>query len=214
METVYFISGLGADERAFKLLDLSFCKPVFVRWLTPLENESMVDFAIRLKAQLPEEQPVIVGLSFGGMIGVEIALHFTCKKLILLSSAKTQNEIPFYLRWMRYFPLHKLVSSSFLKNANRFAYRVMGVHNRYDKLLFTRMLNEADDRFLNWAVDRIIHWRNVKVPKNTFHIHGTKDIILPFRFVRADYTIRGGEHLMVLNKPAEISDLLKQLIVS
>jgi hypothetical protein len=33
MKKVYFISGLGADKRAFSFLDLSFCEPVFINWI-------------------------------------------------------------------------------------------------------------------------------------------------------------------------------------
>src|SRR5688572_14688140 len=130
MEKVYFISGLGADERAFSFLDLNFCEPVFVKWIRPLEDETVPAYAARLKAQIPDDFPTIVGLSFGGMVAVEIAKAFPYKKLVLLSSAKTQREIPFYLKSMRWLPLHKLATPAFLKAANQFAYKLMGISRR------------------------------------------------------------------------------------
>src|SRR5687768_12603951 len=98
MQKVYFISGLGADERAFSFLDLGFCEPVFIPWVRPLEGETVPAYAVRLKERIPEDFPIIVGLSFGGMVAVEIGKAFPCKKIVLLSSAKTQKEIPFYLK--------------------------------------------------------------------------------------------------------------------
>ena len=212
MEKVYFISGLGADERAFSFLDLSFCDPVFIRWEKPGLNEPIESYAARLKRQIPDEYPVIVGLSFGGMLAVQIAKAFKYRKVVLLSSAKTRSEIPFYLRFMRYVPIHKLATPRFLKAANQFAYKLMGIHKRKDKILFSQMLAQADDAFLKWAINSIINWQNTQVPGKLVHIHGTKDILLPYIFVQADVTVRGGVHLMVMNRPEEISKLLKAAI--
>ncbi len=80
MQNVYFISGLGADKRAFQFLNLRFCNPVFVEWIKPEHEESISDYAARLKDQIRDDHPVIVGLSFGGMIAVEYAKKFPVKK--------------------------------------------------------------------------------------------------------------------------------------
>jgi pimeloyl-ACP methyl ester carboxylesterase len=212
MQTVYFISGLGADERAFRFLDLGFCNPVFIRWIDPLPGENITGYAARLRGQIRDELPVIVGLSFGGMIGVEIAKQIPVKQLILLSSAKSGREIPFYLRYLRYLPLHRVVTASFLRKANELAYRLMGISNRKDKVVFREMINSADDRLLLWAVNQIIHWKNRAPIPGAVHIHGTADIMLPYRYVQADHTITGGEHLMLIMHSAEVSVLLRQIV--
>ena len=212
MQKVYFISGLGADERAFSFLDLRFCDPVFVRWVRPAPDESIQSYAARLKQQIPDEYPVIVGLSFGGMLAVELGKAYSYNKLILLSSAKTRKEIPFYLRFMRYFPIHKLATPGFLKAANQLAYKLMGIHERKDKILFSEMLSQADNVFLKWAINAIVNWQNQVAPPRIIHIHGTKDILLPYAFVKADITVKGGVHLMVMKNPEMISKLLREAI--
>jgi hypothetical protein len=73
MKKIYFISGLGADKRIFSFLDLSFCEPVFVDRITPLKNESLQGYALRLGKNIPGKDPVIIGISFGGMLATEIA---------------------------------------------------------------------------------------------------------------------------------------------
>ncbi len=213
LPTVYFISGLGADKRAFQFLDLSFCNPVFVDWIEPLSGEHISHYAIRIKQQITDEHPIIVGLSFGGMVGAEIARKFPVKKLILLSSAKTEKEIPFYLKWLRYFPLHKVTSMSFLKKANHTIYRFMGIEKRSDKIIFGEMFYNSDDHFTKWGINQIANWRNNHVLSNAIHIHGTADILLPHRYVHADYSVEGGEHLMVMTKGTVISKLLKHIIL-
>src|SRR4051794_38398999 len=105
MQTIYCISGLGANEKVFQFLDLSFAKPVFIHWLTPIENETLPQYAMRLKEEfITEPAPIIFGLSLGGMMAVEIAKAIPSSKAILISSAKTKKEIPFYWRMFSYAP--------------------------------------------------------------------------------------------------------------
>ncbi|MBI5858459.1 MAG: hypothetical protein HZB42_12515 [Sphingobacteriales bacterium] len=117
MKNVYFISGLGADKRAFSLLDLSFCNPVFIEWIKPLKNESLRQYAIRLKEQITDPEPVIVGVSFGGMLATEIAKTGSTRKTIIISSNKTKMEFPKILLTGKYLPLYKWLPSAFLRKS-------------------------------------------------------------------------------------------------
>src|ERR1044071_7111145 len=99
MQTLYCIPGLGANEKVFQFLDLSFTKPIFIEWLPPRQHETLQQYALRLREQfIHEPEPVIFGLSLGGMLAVEIAKSLPSSKAIVISSAKTKNEIPFYWR--------------------------------------------------------------------------------------------------------------------
>ena len=66
--------------------------------------------------------------------------------------------------------------------------------------------------FLKWAVGAILNWKEKSVPVNIKHIHGTADKLLPIRYVKADFEIKGGTHLMSINKPDEVAGLIKKLI--
>ena len=101
---------------------------------------------------------------------------------------------------------------SLLKAANQLAYKLMGIHKRKDKILFSEMLSQADNVFLKWAINAIVNWQNQVAPPRIIHIHGTKDILLPYAFVKADITVKGGVHLMVMKNPEMISKLLKEAI--
>jgi len=58
MQTIYCLSGLGANEKVFQFLDLSFAKPVFIQWLPPRQNETLRQYALRLKENiLPSLSP-------------------------------------------------------------------------------------------------------------------------------------------------------------
>jgi len=210
MQKVYFISGLGADKRAFSLLDLSFCEPVFIDWISPLKNESLENYSLRLRQQIQEEHPIVVGVSFGGMLATEMAKADNFMKVIIIASNKSANEFPAYLRLTKYFPVYKWLPGKLLK-ASRLNW-ILGAKGDAQKKLLRNILADSDPVFLKWAIGAILNWKEKTVPSNVKHIHGTADKLLPFRYVKADFKIPGGTHLMSINKPNEVSDLLKQLI--
>ena len=213
MQKVHFISGLGANKRAFSFLDISFCTPVHVEWITPLPNESLQAYALRLRATIDEPNPTIVGLSFGGMLATEMAKADASCKVILVASNKTHKEFPFYLKIGKYLPLYKYLPNKSMSKSSRFFGLLLGAKGKEQRATQKLILQESNPVFTKWAISAIMKWQNKIVPKNIIHIHGTADKLLPLYFVQADYFIKGGEHLMVMDKPEEISALLKKLIV-
>ncbi len=211
MQKVYFISGLGADSRAFSLLDLSFCEAIFVDWIKPLPNESLKNYALRLRRQIPDAYPTIIGVSFGGMLATEMAKSDQSVNAIIIASNKSSDEFPFYLRIGKYFPLYKWLPSTLIRISYRFKW-LFGVHDKRHTQLLASILADVDPHFLKWAIGAILNWKAKTIPPNVKHIHGTRDKLLPLRYVKPDYLIEGGTHLMSINNPKEVSSLLKQLL--
>jgi len=214
MKNVYFISGLGADKRVFSLLDLSFCNPVFIDWIPPLSHESLTNYALRLKGKITEPYPTIVGISFGGMLVTEMAKDDKAVKAIIVSSAKTSGEIPFYYKVGKYVPAYKWIPMSLYHWLMKRFYWILGGKNKEEKELLNNILSATDINFTKWAIHSILHWKNKKVSSNIIHIHGTSDKLLPLRFVKASHLIKGGTHVMTLDNQEEVSDLLKHLLKS
>ena len=213
MPRVYFISGLGADKRVFSFLDLSFCEPIFIDWIKPLKNEPLKDYALRLRQLIPESNPVIVGIFLGGMLASEMAKADKNIKTIIISSNKTSKEFPGYLRFAKYFPVYKWIPGKTLNNMI-FPFKwILGARGKQQKTLLWQIIKDTDPAFLKWAIHAILYWKSTEASSNNIiHIHGTADKLLPFRLVRADYSIEGGTHLMPINNYKEISSLLKRLI--
>lgn len=130
---LYIFSGLGADERVFQRLDFSDYRTTFVTWILPQENETIEHYATRLLDQIRATKPILIGLSFGGLIAVEIAKQIDTEKVILIASAKTKNEIPFYYRFAGKLRLHKLIPTQFLKSANLFMNWLFGANSTFDR---------------------------------------------------------------------------------
>jgi pimeloyl-ACP methyl ester carboxylesterase len=213
MKSVYLFSGLGADERVFQYLDLSFCKPIFIKWNLPNNNESIESYATRLLEQIQDKNPVLVGVSFGGIMAVEVAKLITTEKVILISSVKTKQEIPFYFRYAGNIKMHKLLPVSLLQYFNFISNSFFGVEDETEKKLLKNIIKDTNLIFLKWAIDKIVHWQNEYIPNNIKHIHGDSDKIFPIKFIKSDITIENGSHFMIVNKSTQIYKLLYVIIV-
>ncbi len=211
MKKVYFIPGLGADKRSFSFLDLSFCRPHFIQWLTPMPYETLPSYADRLFTLINDEEATIVGLSFGGMLATEMAKQHAKTKVIIIASAKTYREIPGYLRFWRRIPVYNVIVNERTKSSSRFVLGILGAKGIEQKRVQHEILMSSNPAFTRWAMDAIVKWNNIVVPKNVIHIHGTADRLLPYRYVKADYTVAGGEHVMIMDRADEVQALLKTL---
>lgn len=214
MKKVYFISGLGADSRSFGFLDLSFCDAQFIQWITPSPNDTLASYAEKLFASVNDEEATIVGLSFGGMLATEIAKKHTGTRVIIIASSKTHLEIPLYLRFWRHFPIYKFHSGRTKNYSGQFVLSILGTKGIEQRKVQQQIMKDSDPLFTRWAIHAILHWNNTVVPQNVIHIHGTADKLLPYKYVKADFIINNGEHVMIMDKAKEVSELLKKLITT
>ena len=209
---LYIFSGLGADESVFQRLDFSGYSTTFIQWIAPNDSETIENYAARLLEQITTTNPTLIGLSFGGLMAVEVAKLIDTEKVLIIASAKTKEEIPFYYRLAGKIGLHKLLPTSLLKSSNFITDWFFGVRSTFDKKVLKEVLHDTDSTFLKWAIDKVVRWRNQTPTNNLFHIHGTHDRILPLTFVKCNLTIENGGHLMTLNKADELNQTLQQLL--
>ena len=210
MAHIYCISGFGADERIFKYLDFGDNVVHHLPWFNPEKNDSIESYAARMAEGIHQDEPILLGLSFGGMMAGEIAKQKKVQKLILISTIKTKAEKPFYfkaaaaLRLNEWIPLKPYSFLEPLENYN------LGAITEEEKLLVREYRQRLDNNYSDWAIDRILHWGNERDPENFIHIHGTNDHIFPVKYVNPTHRIKGGGHFMLMNKAEEINAILKQ----
>jgi pimeloyl-ACP methyl ester carboxylesterase len=211
---LYLFSGLGADERVYQKIDFTGYKPVFIQWEIPEGIEPIEDYAKKLIKQIKTENPILIGLSFGGIIAIEVAKQIETEKVILIASTKTRNELPFYYKWARHIRLHKFIPIALLKSSNFMTNWFFGTSSDSDKKLLKAILKDTNAIFLKWAIERIVKWRSVIELKNIQHIHGTSDRIFPYRFICCDFDIIEGGHFMTINKAEEVTKTLRAILES
>jgi alpha/beta superfamily hydrolase len=96
--------GLAADSKVFENLefDTNRYRLHYLSWIMPLSSsESIASYASRLLHQVKEENPVLIGVSFGGIIVQELAKFVAAKKVIIISSIKHQDELPIRFKFAK-----------------------------------------------------------------------------------------------------------------
>jgi pimeloyl-ACP methyl ester carboxylesterase len=212
MKTIYCISGLGADERAFSKLKVNGYKLQVIPWLIPQTNEKIEDYAKRMRVSITEANPILMGLSFGGMICTEIAKQVPVSKIIIISSVKSAKELPFWMKAAATLKLHKIVPLKSTKLTQPIQNKMLGVTSAEEKSLVASLRREADLPYTNWAVNQAINWKNDWKHPNIYHIHGDNDNMFPIKNIKADYTIKNGGHFMIMNRAAEVSEFINMIL--
>lgn len=210
---VYFISGLAADGRVFKNIQLpDGFEPVYLDWISPFKDESLRDYAHRLAEKIDtSEKFVLVGLSMGGMVAVEIANRIPAFLTIIIASVPISSQLPYYFRIAARLYLHRLISIRLIKNA-AIAKRLFTTETKEDKELLKTVIRESDPAFIKWALAAILHWQNETIPEKLIHIHGSRDEILLMKNTRPTHIIPKAGHLMVMNRAQEINKLLREVL--
>lgn len=211
MSKVYVFSGLGSDKRAFGDMNFAGLDVEFMEWFTPVENETIESYAQRYKEVIKEENPILIGLSFGGILAVEIAKIINVKKVLLLASIKTKFEQPKKYKRILKIAVNYAVPVSLLNKPNFVMDRMFGVKTESDKQLLKDILEDTDVHFIKWALNEIINWKNEEIPQNTIHIHGDKDKIFPIENVVPDYIVEGGGHSMTITHSEEVDRIIKKI---
>lgn len=212
MKTIYCISGLGADERAFSKLNIKDYELKVINWLMPVLNETIEQYATRMRAGITEENPVLMGLSFGGMLCTEIAKQIPVKKIIIISSIKSSKELPLWMKAVATLKLNKIVPLKSSRLTQPIQNKMLGVQTDEEKALVANFRRAVDLPYTNWAVNQAINWKNSWQQPNIYHIHGDRDNMFPIKNIKADYTIKDGGHFMIMNKADEVSNCINSIL--
>ncbi len=213
MHKIFLIAGLGADTRLFNNIDLGDNDVTPVDWLEPNDHDTLTTYAQKLiHKYFITDNSIVIGVSLGGMIAVEIAKQIRLNKVILISTIKTVSEAPVYFKLGSVLPLYKLIPAIFLPKLGFMIKPVFGKMNAHDTWLFNDMLKQSSPKFMKWALGAVLKWKNETVPANLYHIVGDKDQFFNYKNISNAAIIKGGTHIMVFDKAKQINKLLKGIL--
>ena len=205
---VYLIPGLGADERVFADLQLTMPTRVLA-WLPPTPREQLPAYAARLAAAIPPQKPCwLVGVSFGGMVALEIGRLRPLARVVLVSSVAQPGQLPGLVGLARATGLHRLLPLWAAGLFPGLTGWLFGVKQLTHRRLLQQILRDTDPSFARWAVHQLVHWPGV-ARVSSLRLHGSHDRLLPLSGP-ADFVVEGGGHLMVLTHATAIRAILAQ----
>src|SRR5688572_18170241 len=95
VKTIYLIPGVGANDKIFQNLDLSGYEVVHLNWPKHKKHEHIETYVRKLLPQIKKDtRPIFIGVSFGGIVAIELAKLLNPYKTIIISSIKTYHERP------------------------------------------------------------------------------------------------------------------------
>ncbi|WP_235958360.1 alpha/beta hydrolase [Flammeovirga agarivorans] len=170
----YCISGLGADQRVYDSLDLKYEK-VPLNWIKPHKNESLKSYAMRLSQNIDKDEKfIIIGVSFGGLIAVEISKILKPEFTVLISTVEKSSELPIHYRLISKINFIKFLHPKFFNLPFIIASFLFGTKNP----LLKDILKDSDLSFTKWAINSLLKWKSKENIENTLRINGTSDLIL------------------------------------
>lgn len=213
---VYFMPGLAANTKIFEYIKLpeDRFQIHLLEWIMPTKEESIASYAMRMTLKIEHSNPVLIGVSFGGVIVQEMAKQISCRKLIIISSVKSKAELPRKMRIAKITRAYKLLPTQFVSDFEAFANYAFGDTIKKRVNLYKKYLSVSDKKYLDWAIHNMVCWEQEKVIPNIIHINGDKDPVFPIKNISNSIVVKGGTHIMIINKYKWFNENLPKLILS
>ncbi|CAI8277399.1 MAG: Uncharacterised protein [Polaribacter sp. SA4-10] len=206
---IYFIPGLAAGPEIFENLTLqdSLYDLHYLQWKMPLhQEETIANYAMRMCEDIHHKNPVLIGVSFGGIMAQEMSQFIATKKVIIISSVKNKNELPKRFKLASFTKVYKLFPSKIVANFEDYTKYFLGKSLKKRADLYKKYLSVRNSSYLHWSIYNVINWHGViKTPQNLVHIHGTEDKVFPLKNISNCVVIEGGTHVMILRKAKTIT---------
>jgi pimeloyl-ACP methyl ester carboxylesterase len=183
------------------------------RWLPHPRGQSIEHYARRMAQTIDPTPPLYLGgLSFGGMVALEMARYLKPEAVILIASGHSGRQV-LSLLW----PLQKLVpyiplwfyrlSRHWLPPLLRLGFIAADRTTR--DLLVETLKNDVD--FDSWrnGIESITRWElKDRLPVPVYHIHGRADWLMPIWKVSPDAVVPGAPHLMNISHPDAVNEFI------
>lgn len=213
---VYCMPGLAANPSIFERIDLPNDKfeVHWMDWLLPKSKESIKEYAQRMCDRIPHKNPVLIGVSFGGVIVQEMSQLMDVQRVIIISSVKSEKELPRRMRFARCTGIFRILPTSLARHVDAFEYIALGEFARKRIELYKKYLSITDTRYLDWAIEQMVCWDMPEPLHGVVHIHGDKDVIFPYRYIKGCITVPGGTHIMIINRFRWFNEHLPEIILT
>ena len=207
--------GLAASPSIFERIELP--KDTFemhlLEWFLPNKNETLQSYAKRMAEKVKHDNAVLVGVSFGGVLVQEMAQFLTLKKLIIVSSVKCNAELPRRLKFAKTTKAYKLLPTGLMQDVELLTKLAFGDVLKKKLKLYEQYLHRREKEYLDWAIEQMVCWERVEVDSKVIHIQGDADEVFPVKNIKNFINVKGGTHLMILNRYKWFNQNLPKIIL-
>lgn len=215
MKHLYLFPGLAASSKIFEHISLP--KNEFeihlLEWKNPITlDESIEDYAKRMCEDVKHKTPVLIGVSFGGILVQEMSKIIDVEKIIIVSSIKTHKELPTRLKVLRDTKAYKLFPTRIAENLEEYTKYFVGDFLKKRAKLYKKFLSVRNAEYMEWAIYNVLNWKQNEISENLVHIQGTDDHIFPSKHINNFIPVEKGTHEMILTKAKTISHIIYETL--
>lgn len=212
---VYFMPGLAASSSIFERIDLSsdLFEVHLLDWILPKTKESLVDYAKRMAEKVKDKEAVLIGVSFGGVLVQEMKQFLNPKKVIIVSSVRSNTQLPRRMKIAKTTKAYKLIPTGLMQDVEVLTKYAFGDVLKKKLKLYEKYLHMRNKEYLDWAIEQMICWERVKIDAAIIHIHGDADEVFPAKNIKDFINIKGGTHMMILNRFRWFNSNLPKIIL-
>jgi esterase/lipase len=115
---VYFMPGMAASSTIFERIQLpsDTFEMHLLEWLLPEKEETIEHYAQRIAKNITHDNIILVGVSFGGILVQEMKPFVKTRKVIIISSVKSNMEYPKRFIIAKTTKAYKLIPTKLLEN--------------------------------------------------------------------------------------------------
>jgi pimeloyl-ACP methyl ester carboxylesterase len=207
---IFLLPGLNGDPRVFTPQLRAFPSARVVAWPPPMACEPLAEYARRIASSLdPGQDCIVAGVSFGGIVAIEVARHLRAKACLVIASSRDVRGLPIAIRFLR--PFASLIPPSALHQAVYGGWSTATSASPYRRRI--RRLSGEERTFRRWAVQALLTWRPQRSPPClVFQIHGDCDVEFPAGRNFAEYIVPRAGHLLTLTHAEIVNDLFRTAI--
>lgn len=213
---VYFVPGLASSKLIFEYIKLPEDKfeVTIMDWILPEKGESLRDYSLRLAEKyITHNNPVLIGVSMGGLVVQEMCKMMKARKVIIISSVKSNKEFPRRMRFAKKTKIYRLFPTRMMQNVEKVNKLFPGNNLVKRRLqLYEKFLGFRDKKYLDWSFEKIIEWDRAEPDPDVIHIHGTADGVFPEKYIDNYIPINNGTHIMIINRFSWINEHLPGII--
>jgi len=212
---IYLMPGMAASPKIFEYISLpeTQFEIHFLEWIIPFNNETIENYALRMITFIKHENIVLLGVSFGGVLVQEMSKYLSVRKLIIVSSVKSIHELPKKMLLAKSTMAYKLLPVQLASNIELFAKYAFGSNIKKRLELYKKYLSVNDSNYLSWALKQMVCWNQENENVSVVHIHGDNDAVFPIKNISNCIIIKGGTHIMIINKYKWFNENLPRIIL-
>ena len=212
---LYLMPGMAASSYIFEKIKLP--EDVFevhlLDWIMPERSESLKNYAQRMSKFVKHDKAVLIGVSFGGILVQEMAQFLELRKIIIISSVKSNKELPNRMKIAKTTKAYKLIPTGLLSNVEALTKYAFGTMVKERINLYKKFLTMNDKVYLDWAIEQVVCWERTIADDNVIHIHGDNDSVFPVHNIKNFINVNAGTHIMIVNRYKWFNENLPEIIL-